>query len=158
MNKSGRVFQINASNGGVPKLPIRQSDVNELGLLSDEQKHKKFHGGPERALCLYSVERIQALQDEGHPIYPGSIGENITIAGLDWGRMVPGVQLKLGESLTVEITSYAVPCKQIKDSFANDQFVRVSQKVNPGWARAYTKVIQTGSIQVGDAVEIVGTV
>ncbi len=153
--KTGRIFQINASNGGVPKSPIRQSDVNELGLLTDSQKHKKFHGGPERALCLYSVERIQALQDEGHPIFPGAIGENVTISGVDWDQMVPGVQLQLGDSLVVEVTSYAVPCKQIKESFKEHQFVRVSQKSNPGWARAYTKVIANGRIQVGDAVEVV---
>lgn len=153
---SGKVFQINASNGGVPKLPVRHSDVNELGLLIDEQKNKKHHGGPERAVCLYSLERIQALQAEGHPIFPGAIGENVTVSGLDWEQMVPGVQLNVGDSLVLEITSYAVPCQNIRDSFVGHKFGRVSQKTNPGWARAYCKVLQTGSIQVSDSIQIVG--
>ena len=50
-------------------------------------------GGPLAALCLYSLEVIQALQAEGHSIFPGSVGENITLSHLDWSRVTPGVRL-----------------------------------------------------------------
>lgn len=153
--KKGRIFQINASSGGVPKLPIRAGEVNNLGLLVDDQRNKKHHGGPERALCLYGLERIQALQENGNPIYPGAIGENITLSGFDWEQLVPGVQLRLGDSLHIEITSYAVPCLNIRDAFLNHKIGAVSQKSNPGWARTYAKVLTPGHIQVGDLVEIV---
>ncbi len=32
---SSRIFQINTSPGGVPKLPIREAGVSELGLVGD---------------------------------------------------------------------------------------------------------------------------
>ena len=80
----GRIFQLNVSNGGVPKLPVREALLTPDGLEGDRQAHPQIHGGPERALCLYALERILELQAEGHPIYPGSIGENITVCGLDW--------------------------------------------------------------------------
>src|ERR1051325_7108870 len=78
-----RVFQINASSGGVPKLALSSALVNDLGILSDSHHDTKHHGGPDRAICLYSLEHIIALQQEGHPIFPGSVGENITTFGLE---------------------------------------------------------------------------
>lgn len=150
---NAKVFQINVSKGGVPKLPIHNGEVAELGLINDVQKNKKHHGGSERALCLYSLDRILALQDEGHPIFPGAIGENITISGLDWDDIGPGVRLQLGE-VQVEITSFAVPCQNIRQAFSGHKIGRVSQKANPGWARAYCKILVNGRIQVSDPVSI----
>ena len=63
------------------------------GSWSQDRKH---HGGPDRAVCLYSLERILALQEEGHPIYPGAAGENLTLTGLDWEALQPGMTLRLG--------------------------------------------------------------
>lgn len=151
--KQARIFQINVSEGGVPKRPLPQAEVNELGITIDKQIHTKVHGGPERALCLYSLERIQALQSEGHPIYPGSVGENITVSGLNWDDVVPGVRLHLGQ-VVVEITSYAAPCNLIIDSFADADSSRISHKKHPGWARAYARIINAGTCQISDIVTV----
>ncbi len=147
------IFQINASDGGVPKRPLRRADINQDGLTVDRQAHAKVHGGLNRAVSLFSLERIQALQTEGHPIYPGSVGENVTIAGLDWDAVVPGARLQLGEVI-VEVTSYAAPCNLITASFADANSSRISQKKHPGWARAYSRVLQAGAIKIGDAVTL----
>lgn len=149
--KPARIFQINASEGGVPKRPLRWAEVKASGITVDKQTHTKVHGGPDRALCLYSLERIQALQAEGHPIYPGSVGENVTLSGLNWEQVVPGVRLNLGEVI-VEITNYAAPCNLITESFTDQDSSRISQAKHPGWARAYSRVVRTGSIQIGDEV------
>jgi MOSC domain-containing protein YiiM len=50
---SGRIFQINISDGGVPKKWVRQAYVKRLGLEGDCQNNTVHHGGPERALCLF---------------------------------------------------------------------------------------------------------
>ena len=150
--QSGRVFQINASNGGVPKLPLHKAEVTFLGLAEDRQAHPEYHGGPERAVCLYSLERILALQAEGHSIFPGSIGENLTLTGLDWETISPGLQIRLGEEVLLEITHYTPPCKNIASSFARQEFARVSQKKHPGWSRVYARVLHPGRIQTGDPV------
>jgi len=149
------IFQINASDGGVPKLPLHSAEVTTLGLATDRQRNMKVHGGPERALCLFSLERIIALQAEGHSIYPGSIGENVTIAGLEWSQVRPGVRLRLGEEVLLEITSYTVPCQNIRHSFAGEDFSRVSPKKYLGWTRVYARVLRPGRIRIGDVVALV---
>src|SRR5207237_4027996 len=121
---NGRIFQLNCSDGGVPKLAVREAFLTPTGLEGDRQRDLRFHGGPDRALCLYTLERILELQSEGHPIFPGSIGENVTVVGLDWGLVEPGARLALGDEVLVEISDYAGPCKNIKASFRGGDFKR----------------------------------
>lgn len=150
----GYIFQLNCSDGGVPKFSVGSAELTETGLIGDRQAHLKIHGGPERALCLYALENIERLQDEGHPIFAGSIGENVTVAGLDWEKLGPGMRLALGDEVVVEITSYAGPCLTIAGSFADGKFKRISQKVHPGESRLYARVIQTGRLEAGQKVRV----
>ena len=152
----GRIFQLNTSPGGVPKSPVRQAEITELGLSGDDHNFPDIHGGPERAVCLFSLERILELQNEGHPIFPGAVGENVTVSGIDWNDVVPGQQLKLGEEVLVEITSYTSPCNSIPDSFVDGAYQRISQKVHPGYSRVYARVLRPGKVKIGQTVELNG--
>lgn len=153
----GRIFQLNTSLGGVPKLPVREASVTTLGLVGDDHAFPKIHGGPERALCLFSLERILELQQEGHPIFPGAVGENVTLTGFDWNTIVPGARLALGAEVLVEITSYTTPCNSIPDSFVNGEYSRISQKLHPGYSRVYARVLLEGRIAVGQLARLIGT-
>ena len=152
------VHSVNASpTGGVPKSPVLFARIHTAGVEGDMQNNLKYHGGPMRAVCLYSLERIAALRDEGHPITPGSIGENVTISGLDWDSVVPGVRLTIGDDIELEVTQYTIPCAKIGPSFIRNDSLRVGQDANPGWSRVYTKVLREGVVRVGDAVTLVAT-
>ena len=154
-NQIGTLVSINRSGGGVPKGRVDGAKVSQLGLLGDTQSDKVHHGGPERAVCIYSLERINALQQEGHPIDVGTVGENITVEGVDWELVVPGVRLKLGEEVVLEVASFAAPCETIKESFIDGRFVRISQKLHPGWSRVCARVLTEGEIHFGDHVEVI---
>jgi MOSC domain-containing protein YiiM len=137
----------------VPKLSRSPCVIRASGLEGDRQRDLRYHGGPSRAICLYSLDLINALQAEGHPIEAGSIGENFTIAGIDWKQMVPGATLEVGDVL-VELTAYAGPCSNLIPYFIDGKFTRVSQKAHPGWSRLYARVLREGTAQVGDAVRV----
>jgi MOSC domain-containing protein YiiM len=151
----GRIFQINVSNGGVPKQPVRRAAVRHLGVEGDRQRNTQAHGGPDRAVTLFALERIQALQAEGHLIYPGSIGENLTLVGLDWDQVIPGVRLLLGKDVLLEVTTYTSPCNNLVESFSGGDYGRVSQNRQPGWSRVNARVLQEGEIKLGDPVVLV---
>jgi len=150
----GVVASINLSAGGVPKGRVNDAKVSRLGLEKDAQNDTKHHGGPERAVCLYSLERIHSLQSEGHPIDPGTAGENVTVEGIDWDLVVPGARLRLGDEVLLEIASFTNPCKTIKESFVDGEFIRIAQRLHPGWSRVYARVLSEGSIRLGDPVEL----
>ena len=150
---TGLLHSINVSNGGVPKIARSAAAVRVRGVEADRQRDPRYHGGPTRAVCLYSLELIRALQAEGHAIDVGCIGENFTLTGVPWEQMVPGAKLEVGE-VRLELTSYAGPCNNLRPYFSAGDFARVSQKVNPGWSRLYARVLREGTVQVGDAVRV----
>jgi MOSC domain-containing protein YiiM len=147
---TGRIFQLSRGGGGVPKQSVPEAEVGELGLAGDRQKHEKIHGGPERALCLFSLEVIEKLQAEGHPIYPGSTGENVTIAGIDWASLRQGSRLQLGEVI-VELTRTADPCMQIAASFVARKFKRLEVQNDTRW---YCRIVHTGVLRIGMPVRV----
>ena len=150
---AGTVSGIHASDGGVPKRPIRAATVDASGIVGDRQGTRRHHGRPWQALCLYSAEVIDALASEGHPIAPGAIGENLTIAGVDWTRLRGGLTVEIGE-VRLRLSSPAAPCTKIGESFSGGAFDRVDHITRPGWARWYASVLTGGPIAPGDPVAI----
>ena len=153
---TARIVQLNTSPGGVPKLPIHEATCTTLGLVGDGHKHTKIHGGPERALCLYSIELVTALQAEGHPVAPGSCGENVDIAGLDWTVLAVGQRFALGDEVIIQLTRPTEPCKQIAAAFSDRQFRRIDHDKRPGWSRWYARIEREGVLRVGQAVVALG--
>ena len=148
------LFQISvAPQGGVPKRAVAGTTVSSDGVAGDRQRDLRFHGGPERAVCLFSKEKIDALVAEGHPIAPGTTGENLTLEGLDWDRVAPGDRLSFPSGVVLEVTSFTVPCRNIRHSFRDGDFTRLSQKLHPGWSRVYARVLTPGPLHTGDVVQ-----
>ncbi|RPI29832.1 MAG: MOSC domain-containing protein [Chloroflexota bacterium] len=153
---SGHIFQIGFSDGGVPKLAVQQAEIDALGVKGDRHNHPEVHGGPKAALCVYALERIVSLQAEGHPVFPGALGENLIITGIDWSLVTPGARLRLGQEVLLEVTQYTSPCKTIMPYFTDGDYGRISQNLHPGWSRVYTRVLQPGVIRTGDRVTLEG--
>jgi len=143
-----------AARGGVPKPAVDAAEVKPAGITGNAVAHPKIHGGPDRALCLWSEDVIRALQAEGHPVRPGDAGENLTLAGLDWAAVGPGTVLAVGPALRLEVTTPAAPCRQIAFAFAGGDSGRISQQAYPGWARWYARVLAPGTVRTGDAVAV----
>jgi len=150
---SGVLHSINVSNGGVPKLARPSARVGMNGVEGDRQRDLRYHGGPDRAVSLFSLDLIQALRADGHPIDVGTIGENFTLSGCDWSRFIPGTKVQVGE-VELELTSYAGPCANIRNSFSDRNFKRVSQDQHPGWSRLYARVLREGSVHRGDSCRL----
>ena len=147
------MVQVSVSPGGVPKRPVPLARVTVDGLEGDGHRDREHHGGPERAVCVYAMELIEALRAEGHPVAPGALGENVTVEGLDWSTLVPDACLLAGDVL-LQVTRYTSPCTNITGSFAHGDYSRISQKRHPGWSRVYARVLRPGAIRTGDAVRV----
>jgi MOSC domain-containing protein YiiM len=156
MSTQGTIFQVSISRGGVPKRAVPSAEVTVLGIAGDgHNEPEPIHGGPERALCIYSREVIDALIREGHPIFPGATGENVTIEGVDWSRVLPGARLQLGPGVVAEVTRYATPCRTNARWFKNEDFNRIHHALYPGWSRVYARVLgEGGVIRPGDPVTL----
>lgn len=137
--------------GGVPKPPVGAARLLSDGVEGDKQRNLKYHGGPSRAVCLFSLERIETLRGEGHPIGPGTTGENLTVEGLDWDSLEVGQEYAIGEAV-IQLTDTAPPCNIISGSFSDGDSRRIDERMHAGWSRWYASVAVEGLVDVGDSM------
>lgn len=149
----GSIVSLQASAGGALKASIPVAEIGPGGVRGDVQGNRLHHGRPWQAICMYSSDLIEALRSEGHPITAGSVGENLTISGLDWSRMRGGLTITIGE-VVLRTSSPAAPCHKIGDSFTERRWNRIDHVERPGWARWYASVLYGGTVSPGDAVTV----
>ncbi|MBA2557690.1 MAG: MOSC domain-containing protein [Chloroflexi bacterium] len=150
----GRVAQVSVSSGGVPKLPVERAWVGRLGLGGDGHDDRGHHGGPHRAVCLFSLEAIRRVQADGHPIAPGTAGENLTTEGIELSSLPLGTRLRMGGQLVLEIASPTSPCRTIRHSFSDGRFARISFMTHPRDSRMYARVLIEGEVRPGDPIRV----
>jgi len=142
------LVQVNVSQGGMPKLPVLSARVTFSGIEGDRQRNLKYHGGPDRAVCIYSEELYAWLVEQGIDVSAGQIGENLTTRGLDLQKLSSGDRLRVGESCIIEITKVRVPCSQLRKWDADLPEMIVGRS---GWV---AKVIEEGTVRPGDPMHI----
>jgi MOSC domain-containing protein YiiM len=144
----GTLVQLNVSAGGMPKIPVDEAQVSRDGVAGDWQTNRKYHGGPDRAICLFSQELYAWLADEhGIALQPGSIGENFTTAGVDLRTLRKGDRLRVGKCV-IEITEVRVPCKNLL------LWHPLLPKVIKGHSGWVAKVIEEAIVRPGDMIEL----
>lgn len=146
------IHALHVSPGGVPKRPVPAAELSIHGLAGDWQTDRVHHGGPDRALCVWSLEVIEVLAAAGHPVFPGATGENVTLAGLRWADVKPGVRLQLGAQARIEVTDFAPPCRTIQGCFLERRYSVIAEKTNAGTSRLYARVLTPGPLAAGDVV------
>ena len=146
---TGTLVQLNISPGGMPKLPVPSARVTPDGVAGDWQKNRKYHGGPDRAVCLYSVELYDRLREKGVDLRAGALGENFTTRGIDLDALAVGGRMRVGEACVIEITDVREPCRQLKKWGAALPKLIVGRS---GWV---AKVVREGGVKAGDRVEVV---
>lgn len=158
----GLIVQINVSQGGVPKRPIPEAVVTPLGIQGDVHAHPRIHGGPRKALLIVCAEAIDELRADGYPVFPGALGENLTVHGINRQQLRSGQRYRAGE-VWFELTSVRSPCStldvygpSIKDAVYDKQ-VKAGDATSPKWARAgfYAAVTRPGVLRPGDQVMLV---
>ncbi len=152
--QTGSVLQVNVSDGGAPKHPVESAQVTELGLVGDRQR-SRGHGGPERAVLLLGMDLIEALQAEGHPIAPGTTGENLTLGGVDWSAVTLGSRFVFENGVELEALSYAAPCAHIAGSFLDGDYEQVDARIHPARGRIATRVLTPGEIRTGESFRVI---
>jgi MOSC domain-containing protein YiiM len=149
----GTLLQVSASGGGVPKAALGSATVGRRGIDGDRQAERRHHGRPFQALCLWSGDVIDALRAEGHTVYAGAAGENLTLAGIDWRTIRTGVRVQIGEALA-EISAFATPCSKNAQWFTDGSFRRIDHNLHPGSSRVYAWVLAGGKVAPGDSVVV----
>jgi MOSC domain-containing protein YiiM len=144
---------------GIHKQPITGAvHITRNGLNGDEQADSSRHGGPDKAVYAYPSEhyafwRMQRLAKlkRDLPLPFGSIGENLTLTGLIENDVWIGDRLHLG-SVVVEVTEPRYPCFKFNAKMSLSHAAKLMTQ--SGFSGFYLRVVQEGSVQAGDAIEL----
>ncbi|HUF91568.1 MAG TPA: GNAT family N-acetyltransferase [Candidatus Limnocylindria bacterium] len=150
----GRLLHVNVSTGGVPKLPVSAARITRGGVEGDRQRAVTVHGGPHRAVSILGIEAIRRVAAEGHPIAPGTTGENLTVEGFDVSSLPVGTRLAIGDEVVLELASPTNPCRTIRHSFHDLRFGRLGISAHPADSRMYARVIHEGTVRPGDPISL----
>lgn len=134
---------------GIYKMPIYGAIwVGELNLAGDGQHHKKFHGGPYRAVLGYSAAHYPRWREIYQRDFPfGAFGENFTIKGLDEDTVCLGDIYQVGDVVRLQVAQPRTPCDQIDKRWG---IKGLSDKVREnGWGGWYMRVLQSGEVSAG---------
>ncbi|MDQ0420372.1 MOSC domain-containing protein YiiM [Peteryoungia aggregata LMG 23059] len=137
---------------GINKLAIQGPVmVDAEGLVGDAILNRKHHGGVDQAVYIegsIDLDWWQAELDRDLPY--GTFGENLVIEGLESAMLAAGDRLAIGEVL-LEVTSARMPCATFAAKMDDPTIVkRYTRAARPG---AYTRVLQGGMVEAGQAVE-----
>jgi MOSC domain-containing protein YiiM len=136
---------------GIHKQPtLEPVQIGKLGLAGDEVSDEINHGGPDQAVYVYGLPDYDYWSEQlGTALEPATFGENLTISGLESANLKIGDRLRVGAVL-LEVAASRIPCHVLAARMNDLGFVkkfRAAQR--PG---AYCRVIETGTVCVGDAV------
>lgn len=138
---------------GIYKLPTTSPvELTPDGLSGDTICDQKHHGGPDQAVYVYGGgDYAWWAATLGRALEPGTFGENLTIEALESAYCAVGDQLHIG-AVVLEVTAPRIPCGTLAARMGDPAFIkRFRAAERPG---LYCRVLQTGSMQAGDAVRV----
>lgn len=97
---------------GIDKLPATQPVwLAASGFTSDQVLDRRWHGGADRALCIYPRQHYRHWQRlfAQARFGPGAFGENLCCQGLDEEQLFIGDRLRWGQAL-LEVSQPRSPC------------------------------------------------
>lgn len=165
-------FRIDSILTGTPKLLARGKEsaiakepvsgpvmAGPLGLEGDAQADLRVHGGPEKAIHIYSRDHYALwLKELTAPAAlelltrPGAFGENLSVSGLCEQDACIGDIWQAG-SATLQVSQGRQPCWKLNERFATaDMSTRVQDSGRTGW---YFRVVEPGTIAMGDTLSLV---
>jgi MOSC domain-containing protein YiiM len=155
---TGTLLQVNRSKGGLPKRAVAGIvTLDSAGIEGDWQRDRRHHGGPNQAVLMIAVEVLEDLAARGFPVIAGSLGENLTLRGLDPTLWRMGQRYRIGETAVIELTRLRQPCANLNRYGAPirqeiyDELCQAGDFTSPRWARGgfYARVVETGLIAAG---------
>jgi MOSC domain-containing protein YiiM len=154
----GRPARVDAAEpwtSGIYKSPVEgRVRLSSENLAGDGQADLKVHGGPDKAVCVYSVDHYPAWREElGVPESgPGWFGENFSVEGQTETQVAIGDAYRIG-SAVVQISQPRAPCWKLGRRWHRlDMPKLVVESGRTGW---YLRVIEEGDVEQGDALTLV---
>ena len=138
---------------GIFKEPVQgRLQVRTLNIEGDGQADLLGHGGPFRAVYVYSFDHYPYWESElGRSDFAyGQFGENLTVEGMLDQEVHVGDIFRIGTAL-FQVTQPRIPCYKLAIKMGVEGFYK--QILSSGRLGFYFRVLEEGEIGAGDLIE-----
>lgn len=138
---------------GIYKEPIAEAAyAGANGLEGDGQGDLVNHGGPDKAICVYSASRYPHWEAEyGRPFPPGAFGENLTIGPWTEQELCIGDIVEAGE-VRLQVSQPRQPCYKL--GLRNSLPELPARVQQTGYSGFYFRVLREGYLAAGEKLRI----
>lgn len=139
---------------GLPKKPVDLAHVTRAGVQGDFNiyRHEEMDDDPDQAILIMPIETIEKLNEEGWPVRPGDLGENLTTSGIPYESFSIGKTFIAG-GVRLQISKPCEPCTRLYS------LPYVGKSKGPGFLKVmlgrrgwYARVVVEGRVRAGDSV------
>ncbi|WP_449619879.1 MOSC domain-containing protein [Robertmurraya sp. Marseille-Q9965] len=149
------LFNGKVEKTGIGKKPISSVALHRMGFDHDAVASTEFHGGVDRAVCLYPYEHYEKWEKEFNIHLPlPAFGENLTATGMMEKDIYIGDIFKIGTS-HIQVTQGRIPCAKISKFNGIDLLSRVVDSCYTGYL---FRVLEEGVIEADSPIELVDRV
>ncbi len=122
-------------------------------------------GGQRKLCCLSRLKISTRCARKASPVFPGALGENLTVSGIDFRQLRSGQRFVVGDA-AIELTTLRQPCStlDVYNSSVDrpiqkrlyDARAKAGDPSSPVWAMGgfYASVIQRGLINTGVTIAL----
>ena len=154
----GRPIRIDGAEpwtSGIYKSPVDgRVRLAPHNLAGDAQADLTVHGGPDKAVCVYSADHFPLWREElsAAECGPGSFGENFSVEGQRETTVCIGDTYQVGTAV-VQVSQPRAPCWKLGRRWNRVDMPRlVVQSGRTGW---YLRVLEAGEVGRGDELTLV---
>ncbi|ENQ3105395.1 MOSC domain-containing protein YiiM [Bacillus sp. 491mf] len=130
---------------GICKQLVEDAFLSTDGFRGDGVADLRFHGGPDRAVCVYPYEHYDLWENEFHISLPSSaFGENVTVTHMLEQDVCIGDIYQLGDAI-VQVTQGRIPCSTISKRLGISGIL--PRIVETGFTGYLCRVLQEGMVR-----------
>lgn len=136
-------------SSGIFKEPVQGPIwLGKANLIGDGQADLKHHGGPEKAVFVYSREHYKKWQEELgiNDMITGGMGENFSVENVTERSISIGDTFQIGDAV-VQVSQPRQPCWKPARRYKMKKLALLIQNTGrTGW---YFRVLQAGLVEAG---------
>ena len=125
---------------GICKQTIDEAFLTKEGFRGDGVADLRYHGGPDRAVCVYPYEHYLLWEKEfKKPLPSSTFGENLTVTNMLEKDIFIGDIFFLGNAV-IQVTQGRIPCSTITKRTNNPSLLK--RMVQTGFTGYLCRVLE----------------
>ncbi|MFX3625423.1 MAG: MOSC domain-containing protein [Ectobacillus sp.] len=137
---------------GICKEAVDIAFLAKGGFQGDSVANTKYHGGPDRAVCIYPYEHYSMWgQEFGLQLPPAAFGENVTVTHMTEHDVCLGDIYQIGEAV-IQVTQGRIPCDTISKRLNIPTIL--SRIVETGYTGYLCRVLTEGYVRKESPIKL----